>query len=344
MKKFIMFFCFASLCFPITILADPPEVSICDIQQGIGVNIGDIVTITGICTLPSDRLGNVITILTEPGGGPWCSITIFSNEELLIAEYGQCVRISGTVQEYYDKTELVIDEESIIEVWDCGDHIPDPIRVGEDPDLESLESCTVVLEGITVTEDPDQYGAQLVVDRYDNEWNILLRKTDDPLEVGDAFCGYIGFVDYVWAEYTVRLMDDTGFDERPHDNCPWMGTACDDVTIRQFITDPPAECFDTGDPLIHTVTWTNLCETRKAYLCVLMQVGTEYFFWPSWGIPLDFQIVNLPELGSYWESIFNFEWIDYSGPTIPITMWAAALDPDTLGLLGPIANIDFCVQ
>ncbi len=344
MKLFFFILFIQNLIGVIPALADPPEVSICDIQQGIGASEGDLVVISGVCTVPSERLGDTMTVITEPGGGPWCSIAVFSRDELLSAEYGQCVRVSGIVQEFYDFTELVIDTGNILDVWDCGRHVPDPVRTGETPDLESLESCTVVLEGLTVTEAPDQHGRQKLSDRYGNEWNILLRKDDDPLESGDTLCSYTGFVDYNWEEYTVRLLDDAGIDDRNLDNCPWTGTACDDVSIRQFITDPPGECFDTGDPLIHTVTWTNLCESREAALFVVMQVGEEFFYRPSWDTLLDYQIATLPELGSYWESIFDFSWIDYSGPAISITMWSAALDPVTFDLFSPVESMVFCVQ
>ncbi|MBN1297657.1 hypothetical protein JXA80_12830 [bacterium] len=315
--------------------------SICDIRQGIGVQPGDAVTITGICTVPTNRMGGFLTVLTQDGGGPWCSISVYDEDQSLSAEYGQCVTLTGVVVEYYEKTELVL--QSIESVWDCGWQIPDPIRVPPPICIESLENSTIVIEGVTVIDEPDEYGNVTVIDRYGTEWIWLMSKTMEVYPSGTQFCGILAFIDFHFNEYKVRLINETAVDERPHDSCPWMGTACDDVAIRQFLSHPTGDCFQVNDRFHYTVTWTNLCHARPAYLFVILQIGDFFFFYPAFSSDLNYTAYGLPELGSLWWDALDFAYPGGAGG-ISCRWYAIALDPGTLDLISEINRLDFCLD
>ncbi|HPQ40304.1 MAG TPA: hypothetical protein PLV45_08020 [bacterium] len=314
-------------------------VSICDIRQGIGVQPGDIVTVTGICTVPSERLGYAMAVITEDGGGPWCSIAIYDSEASLEIDYGQCVTLTGQINEYYGKYEIVL--QSLDEVWDCGLQIPDPIRVPPPVNLESLEDSTVVLEGIEVLANPDEYGNIKVVDTYGTEWHMM--RMIDPPPIGTQWCSMTGIIDFHFGEYKFRILDETSIDERPHTDCPWLGTACDPVTIRQFVGNPSLECFQAGDRFHYTVTWTNVCAARDAWLFIILDINGLYFFYPGFTPDLTLAAHSLPELASIWWDVFDFI---YPGgaPGLECAFWAVALEPDTLNLISEISRVEFCLD
>ncbi len=323
----------------------PIDTTICACNRLDGVSEGDLVTVTGVCTVES-TWGTTITVISEPEGGPYCcGIAIYDHNQTLASARGQCVTVTGILQEYYDKKEIIISDTSSDfppVVWDCGWKLPDPERIPVCDQFEPYESCIVVAEGLTVTSNPDPYGNILFTDQYGCEWPLLLRLVDPPIEPGTQICSITGLLDYHMGAFKLRPRDELDFDFRTLDTCPWTGTACDPVSIRSFITQSFPDCFQAGDAFIHTVTWKNLCQKRPMILIDILEVAGMYFFWPSFTPELNGKQVTLPELKSHWEEILHFDWPVFPGGSISGRFWSAAVDPATMTISGDIITVDFC--
>lgn len=324
---------------------DPKDATICDINMRTGVAVGDLVRVSGVCTVGTDRLGGMLCVISTPEGGPWCcGLKIYDQSESVVVSRGQCLTVVGTVHDYYGSTEILLDTGYPPEVWECGWKIPDPERITECTFSGAYLSCQVVLEGLTVQSDPDAYGNFTVIDRYGCERTLLMRLTDPVYPVGTEFCSLTGFLDYHFEEFRIRPIDDTSLDTRPFSDCPWMGTACDPVAIRSFISKTCPDCYTGGDSFIHTLTLTNRCTGRPGVLFEVLEIGGSYWFWPDWTPPIGFETVQLPELGSIWLDILNFEWPKGVPTAVSGTFWTAMLDDDAILLISDIASVSFCAE
>ncbi|MBN2054488.1 hypothetical protein JW905_06175 [bacterium] len=229
------------------VLADPTPVSICDIQTYNGVSPGDRVIVTGVCTGETGRYGAQNTIITEEGGGPWCSIWVFVNNQDLDAERGECVTVVGEVQEYYDKTELyVADDESIrpLVEADCFP-APGPMWVTTDAaDTEPYEACLVVVWCATVLEDPDSFGLFPLDDGSGPVYAVLQPAWPQPV-TGDFYCRMAGIMDYSWDTFRLRPRDQDEIDETEEEDCEY----CDyTATPTPFFSATPAPPTATAPP------------------------------------------------------------------------------------------------
>ncbi len=322
----------------------PKDVTICEINMRTGVAGGDLVRVTGVCTVGSDRLGGMLCIISTTEGGPWCcGLKIYDQSESLVVSRGQCLTVVGTVVDYYGSTEILLDPGYSPEVWECGWKIPDPERVSECTFSGAYLSCQVVLEGLTVLSDPDAYGNFTTVDRYGCERRLLMRLTDPVYPVGTEFCSLTGFLDYHFEEYKIRPVDDDSLDPRPLSDCPWLGTACDLVRIRSFVSKTGNDCFTGGDSFIHTLTFTNLCTSRPGLLFDVLEIAGSYWFWPEWTTQMAYDTVQLPELGSRWLEILNFEWPEGVTATMSGTFWTVMMDDEIILFISDIYGVPFCV-
>lgn len=322
---------------------DPKDVTICDINMLTGVAVGDLVRVSGICTVGTDRFGGMMCVISTPEGGPYCcGLKIYDQEASLVVSIGQCLTVVGTVEGYYGNYEILLDLSYEQEVWECGWKIPDPERVTECTFSDAYKSCQIVLEGLTVQSDPDQYGNFIVTDRYGCERTLLLRMIDPVYPVGTEICSLTGFLDYHFEEFKIRPIDDESIDPRPLSDCPWMGTACDPVKIRSYLSTVFPDCISGGEQFIHSLTFTNLCTDRDAMLFDVLEIGGGFWFWPGWTTDIDFKTMNLPELAGWWESVFDFTWPAQPPITLSGTFWTAALDASSGLLISDIVSVSFC--
>ncbi len=324
---------------------DPIPATICDINEGNGIYEGDFVVVEGVCTVESARFGNSITIFADPVGGPYCcGLAIYSIDQDLIAERGQCIRVWGVVTLYYDKMEIILDPAYPPEVWDCEWTVPDPEKMTTcDMDPGPYTSCVMILECLTALEDPDQYGNQTFVDRYGCERTLLLRKIDPPFPIGDEICSITGLLDYHFGEYKIRYEED-GIDLRPHAECPYCEGVCDPVEIDAAMNIEAPEPITGGDPFIHTVTWKNHCDARDAVLFDLLEIDGTFWFWPTWTTDVSYKLHTLPMFSSYAEEILNFQWPEDISVEIHGRFFTAAMDPATGLLISDIVFVDFCTH
>ncbi len=152
--------------------------------------------------------GHASFFLADPMGGPWCGIMVYDYDEAYVwslAE-GDLVTITATVDEYYGFTELGFVEECEV-IGSIPVHEPLMVTTLELSSSESLESCLVKVDDVTVTAAQNGYGEWFVTDgsgacQVDDSF-FYLDDIDPPIviEVDDFWGRLVGIVDYSYDEY-----------------------------------------------------------------------------------------------------------------------------------------------
>jgi len=120
---------------------------------------------------------------------------------------GDEIRMTGTVTEYYDMTEII--DVTEIEVLSSGNTM-DPLVITLGGDMEMYEGCLVELQDVSVSEAANDYGEWLVTDGTNTQ------VVDDAADyfytpvVGEVLSSVVGVIDYSYGIYKLlpRLAKD----------------------------------------------------------------------------------------------------------------------------------------
>ena len=219
-------------------------VSIYDIQyteaaSGDSPYDGQVVTTSGIVT--GFGYDDEKYFISMPEGGAWKGIYVYDYNNT--PDPGDEVEITGTVDEYYNLTELTsITGYSLLS---SGNLVPDPVQIttNELASEEMYEGVLVTISNVEVTATPNSY-KEWYVDDGSGECQI-----DDgfyeylnPL-IGDEFIFITGLVDYGFGNYGLnpRSEDDLLAVGDPYFSnifySPLYPTTEDDITITATILD-----------------------------------------------------------------------------------------------------------
>ncbi len=152
--------------------------------------------------------GHASFFIADPAGGPWCGIMVYDYDEAYVwsLSEGDLVTITATVDEYYSFTELGYLEECEV-IGSMPVHEPLAVTTLELSSSESLESCLVKIDDVTVTAAQNDYGEWFVTDgtgacQVDDSF-FYLDDVDPPIVISvDDFWGRIvGIVDYSYDLY-----------------------------------------------------------------------------------------------------------------------------------------------
>ncbi|MCF7805836.1 MAG: DUF5689 domain-containing protein [Candidatus Marinimicrobia bacterium] len=184
------------------------EVPISVAQQDPAM-IGRKVLVRGIVTAATGVYNQTRTFIQAEGGGPWSGILIYDNTATIQTNEGDLIAVSGTVDEYYDMTEIVVDE---IELLDVNFSLPEPInlRTGDlrNPEFaEQFESVPVRLNNPVVS-NPNL-----------GNWEWEIDDGSGPCVIGVSHLKYMspsmetvipsitGIVDFTYGNYVVKPRD-----------------------------------------------------------------------------------------------------------------------------------------
>lgn len=182
----------------------PQIVDIYDIQftedaSGDSPYIDQVVTVEGIVC--ATGFGGNNYFITSEEGGPWNGLYVYDDTNSPTA--GDEVRITGTISEYYNFTEL--GDITSFETLNNGLELPNAELVSSEniADSESLESVFVCIQNAAVTQLPNDYNEWYVQDisgiecQIDDGFGI-----DTPeISIDDEFAMIYGIVDYSFDEY-----------------------------------------------------------------------------------------------------------------------------------------------
>ena len=155
----------------------------------------------------SDFGGNFAFWIQDDGGGEWSGLYIFvmSNTAAQIdVSRGDVVNLSGAISEYYDLTELTIDDISGFEKVSSGGNISATSLSSAPSDWENYESVLITLENVEVGADVG-YGQYELV----NYPGILIGDDlfDYNINPGDTIEALTGLVYYSFSEYKILPRD-----------------------------------------------------------------------------------------------------------------------------------------
>lgn len=347
----------AAACFTGAVYAEPPTVTAYQIQRYEGINEGDRVRFIGICTVESARYGYAMTVACDPGGGEWAAIDIYDRDRRLVAQRGQMIEVVGIVQEYYEQTQINAADETeyppiALQEWGS---LPPPIETttGELSWKDSLESCIIMLQNVTVLSNPDQFG-NIAIDDGTGEATLLLRRIDAPPQIGYTYDCLVGHCHFHWGERKIRPRDEGDWvcPGAPTPTPPPEGTAtptppggCAPELTLEFFEPPSAECFSGGNLFNPTWTMTNNCgETKTVDLYIALQVLDLFFFYPSFGHDLTGIFVSIPDGGFLFEDILpGFYWPEDVGSLMEgLAFWGVMTNPGTFDVAGNVEMLSFC--
>lgn len=164
MKRFALF----SLLIVLACVAHAQTIRTCyDIQyttapSGDSPYAGQSVTVQGIVTANRYYTGSSTSnygfMISDPGGGPWSGLFIFTNQHS--PQLGDLVQVTGTIVEYFNFTEMT--PVSSFQVISQGNPIPEPTLIttgalASAATGEQWESVFVKVQNATVTSAPNNY-------------------------------------------------------------------------------------------------------------------------------------------------------------------------------------------
>ncbi|MCA9753541.1 MAG: lamin tail domain-containing protein [Gemmatimonadetes bacterium] len=138
-------------------------------DTGQSVEVGKAVNVEGIVTTETG-LYNAGTFTLQSGTGFWSGVKCFDPTATVSVQRGDSVRVSGTVEENFDETEVVLFGPTQVQVLSSGNALPAPfsatcsqITTGS-PFGELLEGVYTRLDDLLVTNPDDGFGQWTVTD------------------------------------------------------------------------------------------------------------------------------------------------------------------------------------
>jgi hypothetical protein len=101
-----------------------------------------------------------------------------------------------------------------------------------------------------------------------------------------------------------------------------------------------SEYFTAGDPFLLETEFSNYSDNlQNVFLYIILDVSSEYFFYPSWGSQPDAEIFNFHS-GTTSKVILDFSWPDVTHHAEKIVFWGGILSGEGM-ILGDIDHVFF---
>jgi DNA/RNA endonuclease YhcR with UshA esterase domain len=188
------------------------SLTIYDIQHtedpsGNSPYVDSVVTVQGIATV-SQGVFAAREYYIQDGGGPWNGIMIYDTDTTRAIEEGDFIELTGTVSEYYGKTEIgYLDEVTVISK---GNPLPPPSAVQTDviDTSEAYEGVLIRCSDVVVTDANAGYGEWLINDGSgDCRVNDTAEYSYVP-SLYDTILHVMGIVNYSYSDFKIEPRGD----------------------------------------------------------------------------------------------------------------------------------------
>lgn len=174
--------------------------------------VGTTVTVEGTVTVPNSVYSTAphkIAVIQD-GTGPWSGIMLYCSAGLPTLNLGDRVQVTGTVAEYYGRTEISVSDPANVQVIGTAPVPPvtwitaNDISSSNPSVAESYEGVLVGIENITVVDiGPYEYTAQdasgtCLIGWWSNAWPSC------PVNLGDFYSSVVGLADYSYGNYKLQ--------------------------------------------------------------------------------------------------------------------------------------------
>ena len=182
--------------------AGSSSATIADVQQGVYVD-GDLVELEGVVVTSGLNSAGEGFFAQDAGGGEYSGmyVYLYSYVEADV-EPGDVINLKGFVTEYYDFTELTVDDTDGVEVVGTGEVTID--ELGEVSDWEPWESALVALTDQTVSSEVNAYGEVELSSGIKMD-NLFY---DFSTETGATYTRVIGPISYNFEEFKLNPRSD----------------------------------------------------------------------------------------------------------------------------------------
>ncbi len=179
-------------------LPDPETVSVADIQTG-AVAEGSAVTIEG--ALVTSALGGSGFFVQDPGGGAYSGIYVFAGDtSSLSLSVGDEVTIVGDYTEYYDLSEISLDE---VTVTGTGLSVTADV-ISDVDDWEPWEGCLVTVSDVSAEGEPNEYGKAPLDNGLMLDDAVWAYYETIAVTAGASWSSITGAVGYDFSEWTLN--------------------------------------------------------------------------------------------------------------------------------------------
>jgi hypothetical protein len=182
-------------------------------DTGQSAEVGNVVNVEGIVTTERG-LYNSGTFVIQSAAGFWNGVHCFDNLSTVSVQRGDLVRVSGTVEEFFEKTEVTLFGQADVQILSSGNALPGPNVLGAGTFTtgtatgELWEGCYVRVQNVAVTNTTLGFG----------EWQITdgtgsCRVDDDAFynyapTLGDSLVAVQGIVEYAFSDRKIEPRDD----------------------------------------------------------------------------------------------------------------------------------------
>ncbi|HMB68003.1 MAG TPA: lamin tail domain-containing protein [bacterium] len=215
-------------------------------DTGQSAEVGNVVNIEGVVTAEPGLYNDAIFTI-QSAAGFWNGVHCFDNFFEVQVNRGDMVRVTGTVEEYFEKTEVTFFGQADVQVLSSGNPLPGPNVLGAGTLTtgtatgELWEGCYVRVEDVAVTNDALGFGEWEITDgtgscRVDDYAFYNYLPTN-----GDSLTAVQGIVEYSFSDRKIEPRDDGDIIGPPIVSTvrysPICPTSAGPVTVSCVITD-----------------------------------------------------------------------------------------------------------
>jgi predicted extracellular nuclease len=185
--------------------------TIYDIQQGLVPEDSHVVVEDVVVTTPLTFKGDMFFV-QERDGGEWSGIAVYvHDEEGLDVRVGDVVRLDGRYQEYYDQSQIVLNNPGDIQKSGTATIAPEVVAAGDvatgGAKQENYEGVLVMVEDVVVTQTINQHGEFQVEDLLIVDDLFFSSATGPDPANGTAFMSIAGVMTYSFQEAKLAPRD-----------------------------------------------------------------------------------------------------------------------------------------
>jgi len=185
---------------------DPTTATVVDIQTGV-IAEGTEVTIAG--AVVTSIQGSSGFFIQDLGGGEYSGVYVYSGGDDLGVSPGDVITITAETTEYYELTELVLNDAADVTLTGTDTVVAD--IVADAKDWEVWEGCHITVPDLEATSAPDEYGVTTLSNGLVIDDMIWFYHDEMDVAAGDSWASITGGLAYGYGAYSLNPSSSADF-------------------------------------------------------------------------------------------------------------------------------------